>query len=272
MSGLAERVLAAFEGNLIKDRWQSLIELYRADRELFYLLACGELAEDAPQELRDLAVLAGRVRKAVRESYQIEPTDEGIALISYSGGRTPIPTDLAGAVREFLREVDGKTTSDRPGKDYEGTEISEAEMRFKLGDPGTWERERAQRELLLDAKPFVLRVDPEDLTHLSTQPPYVTYELLHCVRRTVLASTCAFRGLKRGGDAPPKVNRGWAFFGKPRTAYRNNGTAVPASAAQALISPNSPTDHGWRTRQCRSGNRQAASIRLRATGQAGYAR
>ena len=42
------------------------------------------------------------------------------------------------------------------------------------------------------------------------------------------ARTCVFKGLKHGEGDFPKVNDGWAFCGKPRTAYRNDGTPIPA--------------------------------------------
>ena len=49
-----------------------------------------------------------------------------------------------------------------------------------------------------------------------------------CARRTVLAPTWVFKGLKRGEGGLSKVNNGWAFCGKPRKAYRNDGTPFPA--------------------------------------------
>lgn len=208
MSSLTGRVLAALGENLNRDSWQSLIDLFRADPEAFYLLACAALPENAPTEVHRLGVTAARIRTAVRESYQIEPTANGAVLISFSGDRTDIPAGLVPSVRSFLQELDGKTRSDRPGKDYEGVEISEAEVHFKLGTSPGLEAERRRREELLDSTPIVLQIDPEDRAHLASQPAYATHQLLNCARRTVLAPTAVFRGLKRGGDAPPNVNDG----------------------------------------------------------------
>ncbi|MBI3466442.1 MAG: hypothetical protein HY000_25800 [Planctomycetes bacterium] len=143
--------------------------------------------------------------------------------------------NLVERVAEFLREIDGKTTASGPGKDYEGEPVSEAEVRFKLGDRREWEAERAKLEAERSARPFVLRLDQDEVEHLSTQPAYVTYELLHCARRTVLARTAVFRGLKRGGDAPPKVENGCAFFGKPRQAHHNDGTPFPAPPGMVFV-------------------------------------
>jgi hypothetical protein len=131
-------------------------------------------------------------------------------------------------VATFLREIDGKTTASTPGKDYEGEEVSEAEARFKLGDSEWAASNRGGLEAKRNAKPFVLQIDSDELDHLSTQPPYITHELLHCARRTVLAPTAAFRGLRRGVDAPASLKNGWAIFGKPREARRNDGMPFPA--------------------------------------------
>jgi hypothetical protein len=136
-------------------------------------------------------------------------------------------------VAEFLCRIDGKTTATTPGKDYEGTMISEAEARFKLGDENTWKENRAKLEAKRIARPFVLRIDDDDLNQLSSEPAYVTYELQHCARKTVLAPTLVFRGLKRGDDSLGKVNEGWAFCGKPRQAYDNDGN--PFSAPEGLV-------------------------------------
>ena len=80
----------------------------------------------------------------------------------------------------------------------------------------------------MKAKPMVLRVADEDMAHLATHPAYVRYGLFNLARHTVLAPTAVFRGLKRGDNAPPNVENGWAFCGKPRHAFCNDGTTYPA--------------------------------------------
>ena len=74
--------------------------------------------------------------------YEIEPSGDGANLVSAAGTMAFIPGDLVPRVAQLLREIDGKTTLTAGGKDYEGEVASEAEVRFKLGDRTTWDRER----------------------------------------------------------------------------------------------------------------------------------
>jgi hypothetical protein len=235
MNVVEQRILQALGDAPGASSWESLLAIFRADREAFYLLACDGVSSEAPERLVALAGLARRVRDALRGSYQIESSDGGAHLVGPRVDRTFIPANLVEQVSAFLRAVDGKAIQDLPGKDYEGVAVSEAEVRFQLGDPVTWEAERRALREKLNAKPFVLRLASEDLIHLKTQPAYVTYELLYCARRTVLAPTVVYRGLKRSGDAPPKVNNGWAFFGQPRRAFRNDGSASDAPKDMAFV-------------------------------------
>ena len=203
------------------------MRLFETDREAFYLLATNGLPGEAASELQQVVDLAAGVRMAVRESYWIQPSSTGADVVAYSGNRLPIPERLIEPVREFLRTIDGKTTDTRFGKDYEGSEITEAEMRFKLGDSAQSSSCAAKSERALDARPFVLRVAEEDLESLKAHPPYVVHELLHCARRVVLAPTRVYRGLKRSDRGMPKINQGWAFCGRPRQGFDNAGNSIP---------------------------------------------
>lgn len=215
--------------------WQQLIVLFRSDREAFYELACDGLKNGAAPELRELARLASRLRTAVRESYDFDRDANGAWLVAGSGERTPVPDDEVAVIADFMREVDGKTTASAGGKDYEGLAISAAEVRFKLGDAsemeGAAERLRAN---LYDA-PMVLRLSEEELPNLSTQPRYVTFQLLHCARKTVLAPSTVFRGLKRGSGGLPRINNGWAICGRPKWSYDNDGKSVPAPPGMIFV-------------------------------------
>ena len=104
-------------------------------------------------------------------SYEIEPSGNGANLVSYSGKSNFIPDRLVAQVEEFLREIDGKTTATTPGKDYEGTAISEAEARFKLGDESMWQSNRAKLKTMQNAQPFVLRLGEREpgRTRISTR-------------------------------------------------------------------------------------------------------
>lgn len=204
--------------------WEGLMRLYKVDREAFYLLAC-DCVHDGGEVIRPLANLAQRVRAAVRSTYRIELQDgsENATIKPRSGESLTVPGSLFARVRSFLLEIDGKGSSDTPGKDYEGRTATEVEVRFKLGEPATYDREEARNLARREAKPFVLKLAKADLGSLARQPGYVTHGLFHCARKTVLAPTAVYRGLKRGEKAPPRVANGWAICGKPNRAYDNEG-------------------------------------------------
>ena len=227
MMTLEQRVRAALGDDGRVSPWQSLMSLFRADREAFYALACGGTQASGDEHLRELADLAAKIRSAVRQTYDVVPTSDGAILESSGGIEISISNELVPQVTQFLLEVDGKASTTVPGKDYEGEAVSESEVRFRLGEIGGSGADSKEREAMLNSKPWVLRLSPEEISDLSTQPAYVTYELLHCARRAVLAPTVVYQGLKRGEGGPDKVNQGWAFCGKPRWAYRNDGTAFP---------------------------------------------
>lgn len=224
---LNARILAALGPAPHPSTWPELMRLFEADREAFYLLACHGGGPGADPRTQQLAALAGRVRSAIAETYAFVPHDDGATLTTNRGTKTFIPAEVVERVAEFLRSVDGKTSGDGPGRDFIGQAVSEAEVTFKLGDATERAAQRDHLSAMRTAKPQVLRLDDEELWHLRSQPPYVVYELLHCARRTVLAPTAVCHGLRRGDEAPAKVNDGWAFCGKPRETYLNDGTAVP---------------------------------------------
>jgi hypothetical protein len=235
MNAAEQRVLHALRNTPGASLWESLFALFQADREAFYLLACDGVSADAAPRVVELAELARRVRLAVRGSYQVESSDDGTHLVGPRVERTFIPSNLADKVAAFLRAVDGKGVQYTPGKDYEGTAVSEAEVRFQLGDPATWEAERAALQERMDARPLILRLDAVDLEHLATQPAYVTFGLKECARRTVLAPTQVFRDLKRGPVCPENLREAWAFCGKPRRAVDNSGQPVPAPDGMVFV-------------------------------------
>jgi hypothetical protein len=239
MTDLQTRVLRGLgsdwdSGNSL---WEGLMRLYEADREAFYLLACEGLSDNGDELTQLLADLARQVRSAVRGTYRFEQHgDSGETVIKpRSGASLSIPDHLVARVKRFLLEVDGKGSSDRPGKDYEGRPVSEAEVQFKLGERSDWEREQERTRARCEAKPFVFRVHEEDLRSLQTLPPYVTYGLTNCAKKTLLAPTAVYRGLNRGSRAPQRLHDGWAVCGKPKRAYDNGGHAAPAPAGMLYM-------------------------------------
>lgn len=235
MSAVEQRVLQALGDAPGASQWESLITIFQADREAFYLLACDGVSDPASPKLSELADLARQVRNAVRGSYQIESDGDGAHLVGPAVERVFIPTKLVEDVAAFLRAVDGKGIQDAPGKDYEGVAVSEAETRFQLGDRATWEAERRALQDGMDARPLVLRLDPEDVSHLATQPGYITFGLKECARRTVLAPMQVFRELKRGEGCQDNLREAFAFCGKPRRAVDNSGRSVPPPADMVFV-------------------------------------
>jgi hypothetical protein len=227
MNAVEQRIHDALGETPRPSLWESLIALFRTDREAFYLLACDGVSGDAAPRLMELAELARRVREAVRGSYQLELSGDSVHLVGSRVDRTFIPASLADEVTAFLRAVDGKGTQDFSGKDYEGTAVSEAEARFQLGDRTTWEAERRALNGRLDARPLVLRLDSADVDHLTTQPRYVTFNLKECARRTVLAPVQVFSDLNRGERVQDNLRGALAICGKPRQAVDNSGRLVP---------------------------------------------
>lgn len=230
---LEDRVLSALKASADESAWEQLIRLFETDREVFYTLACDIDESKRVGRVRVLANLADVVRSAIEESFEIVSSIDGPMLTTTSGIQALIPSSLLDRVSRFLREVDGKRTGELPGRDYEGERISDAEARFKLGDPLSWRAARANIDKERTAKPRVLLIDDADLAHLSTQPAYVTYELLNCARRTVLAPTSVFKGLERGKQTVQSVNDGWAYCSKPRQAFSNDGT--PHSSPEGKV-------------------------------------
>lgn len=225
---LNERIAAALGETEGASPWPELTRLYEADREAFYLLASDGAGPGADPRTQRLAAVAGRVRSAIAQSYELVPQEGGANLTTYRGTKTFIPAELVKSVAGFLRSADGKTSGDGSGRDFVGQTASEAEVTFKLGEPSELKAKRERLAALQATKPLVLRLDDEELRHLASQPAYVVYELLHCARRTVLNPTAVCHGLRRGDEAPAKVNDGFAFCGKPRETYRNDGTAIAA--------------------------------------------
>jgi hypothetical protein len=129
-------------------------------------------------------------------------------------------------IKRFLLEVDGKGVAAGPGKDFVGNLSSEAELRFKLGERNTWDRDQQRLQARRNAQPLILQVDPQDLKSLESQPAYVRFGLTQCANKTVLAPTAVYKDLRRGEDSPERLRQGWLFCGKPRRAFDNNGDSI----------------------------------------------
>lgn len=226
MTDLEMRVRQALgdERDDTRSPWAGLIDLYETDREAFYLLAlAGEQANPAVERFGSLA---RRVRKAIRASYRLVPPSGGEGQVETAADRLAVPADLFPRVQRFLLDVDGKGVSTDKGKDYEGRPVSDAEVRFKLGESSDTSREQERAKNRDAARPLVFRVARHDLDSLKNQPAYVTHNLLRCARRTLFNPTAIYRGLQRGDQTPPRLRDGWAICGKPNRACDNDGRSV----------------------------------------------
>jgi hypothetical protein len=142
VNAVEQRVLDALRDTSSGSPWESLLAIFRVDREAFYLLACDGVSPEAAARLSELASLAQRVRDAVRGFYQFDST-HGVRTSSVRAWtRLFIPANLVKEVRDFLLAVDGKGVQNLPAKDYAGSAVSEAELRLQLGEPSTWESDR----------------------------------------------------------------------------------------------------------------------------------
>jgi hypothetical protein len=216
--------------------WRELIELFRRDREAFYLLACDGASARAPKSVRKLADFAMRTRRIVRTTYRIDQTPSGASVVASSSGDTlDVSQDIAREVSHFLRAIDGKETTTTSGKDYVGTAVSEAELRFKLGERKEWAADQERLRSERATEPLVLRVDRADVDHLAHQPAYVAYGLQHCARKTVLAPTAVYKGLRRGEGSCEDLVDGFAFCGKPRQSFDNDRNALAAPPGMVYL-------------------------------------
>jgi hypothetical protein len=212
------------------------MRVYESDREAFYQLACDDLGGSCETTTRVLAEMARHVRLAVRDTYRIDRlSGNGMSVVASRRVILPIPDHLVAKVKRFLLEIDGKGSSDRPGKDYEGQPASEAEVRFKLGDSSDSKTHDDHIRARDEARPVLFTVREEDLLSLRHLPPYVTHGLMKCADKTLLAPTAVYRGLSRGNQAPLRLRDGWAVCGKPPRAYDNGGRAVDAPAGMLYM-------------------------------------
>lgn len=247
MTDLITRVRTALgaDRDATRSPWAGLIRLYENDPEAFYILACdgARLPTDPMDALagfRDevvvpLAALAQRVRKAIRVSYRLTPPAGSEGQVVTQNDVLPVPSDLFPRVGQFLLEIDGKGVAEKNSKDYEGRSVSEAEVRFKMGEPGDAGLAQQKAKARKEARPIVFRLKPQDLQSLKGQPAYVSHALLRCARRTLLAPTAVYRGLNRGDRVPKRLREGWAVCGKPGQCCDNGGRLQPAPQSMVFM-------------------------------------
>jgi hypothetical protein len=78
----------------------------------------------------------------------------------------------------------------------------------------------------------VLRLDDHDrLEVVGGMPAYVVYGLRHSASKLVQSATVMYPGLRREG----KLREGYAFCGRLRQAYGNEGQAMPAPAGMVYV-------------------------------------
>jgi len=166
---------------------EALHEFYRADRELFFALACVGVADGAEPWAVAVARLAARLRAIVQRGYRVVAAPDGHGGEVQSGpDRIAFEGTAGREVSRFLQELNGTGHAERPGRNYAGTEVSEAEALFGLGEPSTWDAERARVAQRMAAKPLVLRLDESDRRAVvGGMPGYVVHGLRLSATRLV---------------------------------------------------------------------------------------
>jgi len=200
-----------------------LMDLYRSSSELFYRLAVAGVPEDAPAWAKDLAELASRVRRFVRFGFDL---DEQSKSIVGADGSLYLGESEFETAQAFLRVLGG-IPGGKPesGRDYAGSQISEAEVRFAVGTAEEYHADKYRSDLRRKLTPRLLRLAEQDIDALRHgMPAYVIYELMFCASRVVQAPLVVFQGLLLRG----RLSAGRAYCGKPRKAFDNDGRSVPA--------------------------------------------
>jgi hypothetical protein len=220
---------------------ESLIDLYQRDRELFFALACVGVGPDSDPWAVEVAGLAARLRGMVQRGYEV--STDPLTQEKYVRSRPDqinFQTRNEQEVIRFLRELNGTSANGKPGKDYAGTEVSEAEVLFALGDPATWEADQVRLAQRMRGKPLVLRLDEADRRAVNEgMPAYVVYGLRYSAPKLVQLATVLYRGLRREG----KLKEGYAFCGRLRQAYDNQGQTLPAPPGMVYVVYADPEGH-----------------------------
>ncbi|MEK6674999.1 MAG: hypothetical protein AABZ47_05015 [Planctomycetota bacterium] len=202
----------------------SLIELYRADREMFFRLATSGVGADADAWVTKLTDGANTLRKAVSGGISVKVLETGLTFNGMSDV-LPLGTSTPDEATSFVHELRGATNSDRGGKDYVGQHVSQEEISFALGDPDTWASDERRVEERMNARPTILRLDETDRKAVEGgMPPYVVYGLKHCATKLVQNATVMYPGLRRDG----RLKDGRAYCGRLRHMYDNEGNRLPA--------------------------------------------
>jgi hypothetical protein len=212
---------------------QSLIDLFRHDRELFFALDCVGAGTDTEPWAITLAQLAAQLRGMIQRGYAISTDPRTQETLLRSGAEQLNLDGLDGRqAANFFRELNGTARGGKAGKDYTGTEVSEAEVQFALGDPAAWEADRKRLEQRMQAKPLVLRLDELDRQAVAGgMPAYAVHGLRHSATRLVQSATVMYRGLRRDGW----LAKGFAFCGRLPKAYDNVGNAIDAPKGMAYV-------------------------------------
>lgn len=201
--------------------FSSLVNLYGQDQDDYYQLSCVGVPADAPAWAKEIAELAAMIRHFIRFGFQ---TDERLKQIIGTNKSLYLgDTEFEDAL-QFLRRLSG-TEHSIVGRDYPGTGVSSAEVRFNVGSADEDELDRSLTAARNTIKPRLLHIDQQDIEAIRHgMPAYVVNELHNCAPRVVQAPTVIFQGIRRRG----RLTAGRAYCGKPRRAFGNDGKAVPA--------------------------------------------
>jgi hypothetical protein len=218
-------------GEKLEPTLASLIRLHSIDPSLFLALAMDDLEESAEPWIKALSELARRLREMVFRGYAIHRRGETECELIGAGYTLNFDVALTSSVAGFMRALNGVHIGEH-GRDYRGSDVSEREILFWLGDPATWHADEARIQAREQSSPLILQISEEDKNALiSGTPAYAVYSLQRSASRVVSSPQAVYRGLRQTGP----LSKGLAFCGHPRRAYGNDGTPVDAALETMLF-------------------------------------
>lgn len=121
---------------------QIFMDLYTNNRELFFQLACVGVSTTAPKWMREAAIMAAYLQ-ALALSFEVQGNGNTGIVSSDVDSVPPLPfaeVDVE-TVRTFMRSLAGFPTSpdppERPDERLAGREVSEVQVAYLFGPPGT---------------------------------------------------------------------------------------------------------------------------------------
>ena len=92
-----------------------------------------------------------------------------------------------------------------------------------------------RRSETTESSPFVLKIPPDEIELLASQPAYVIHELRRPCASNDSRTNFDFSWTETRRWRTAVVDNGWAFCGRPRLAYDNHGVAFTAPTGMVHV-------------------------------------